>query len=240
MEPVIIIHGTFANEATWWRPDGDFCRLLDKELRRRGSTAKCWDSIPAEEAISEFGWSGLNSEASRSHAAELLSKKVESLSRNPFIEKIHFVAHSHGGNVLLKAFLLCRREIDNRKLGSFVFLGTPFLEYRSMNPPGSFWRHVRTRNEIMVRYGPNRNPGGIVFVIQSKHDEAYQLLSKAVHLRNSCSRLFVEIGAKVHNWRGASANVSQSSNVAETAARQIWNHTHTDAVLDGCRSILRR
>ena len=143
MEPVIVIHGTFANGATWWRPDGDFCRLLDNELRQSGSDARCWDSIPAKEAISEFGWSGLNSEASRSHAAELLSKKIASLSQRPFIEKIHFVAHSHGGNVLLKSFLLCRREIDNRKFGSFVFLGTPFFEFSSLNPTGAFWQKVK-------------------------------------------------------------------------------------------------
>jgi hypothetical protein len=192
MQPVIVIHGTFANEATWWRPGGSFCQLLDSHLKQEGSEAKCWDSIPAAEAISEFGWSGLNSEASRSHAAELLSKKIESLSRKPFIEKIHFVAHSHGGNVLLKSFLLCRREIDNRKFGSFVFLGTPFFEYSSLTPTGAFWQSVRNITEKQFVKNVIENArlaegghGERLFVIQSKYDEAYQLLSKAVHLRNS-------------------------------------------------------
>lgn len=183
MEPVIVIHGTFANKATWWRPDGDFCRLLDHQLKQRRSKAKCWDSIPAAEAISEFGWSGLNSEASRSHAAELLSKKIEGLSRKPLVEKIHFVAHSHGGNVLLKSLLLSRNEIDNQKLGSVVFLGTPFFEYSSLNPKGAYWRAVRN---VMEKYPVFKTLGeGRFYVIQSRHDEAYQLLSRAVHLRSS-------------------------------------------------------
>jgi hypothetical protein len=32
MEPVIVLHGTFANEATWWRPEGSFCKLLNSQL----------------------------------------------------------------------------------------------------------------------------------------------------------------------------------------------------------------
>ncbi|MCP1805984.1 esterase/lipase family protein [Bradyrhizobium japonicum] len=192
MEPVIIVHGTFADKATWWKPDGDFCRFLDDQLKQRGSKAKCWDSIPAAEAISEFGWSGLNSEASRSHAAELLSRKIVRLSRKPLIKKIHFVAHSHGGNVLLKSLLLCRSEISYTKLGSVVFLGTPFFEYSSLNPKGAFWREIRRivetdqRLQIVRSLQENR-----FYVIQSQHDEAYQLLSRAIHLRSSayaCSR----------------------------------------------------
>jgi hypothetical protein len=175
MEPVIVIHGTFANEATWWRPEGSFCRLLDTQLKQKGSEARCWDSIPSAEAISEFGWSGLNSEASRTHAAKLLSTKIQSLSQRPHIKKIHFVAHSHGGNVLLKSFLLCRREIDNQKLGTVVFLGTPFLEYSSVSPKGR--QRVGTISDI--------DSLGKFFVIHSKHDEAYHLLSKAIHFRSS-------------------------------------------------------
>jgi hypothetical protein len=87
------------------------------------------------------------------------------------------VAHSHGGNVLLKSFLLCRREIDNQKLGTVVFLGTPFLEYSSVSPKGLFWQRVRTISDI--------DRLGKFFVIHSKHDEAYQLLSKAIHFRDS-------------------------------------------------------
>lgn len=80
MEPVIVIHGTFANEARWWRPDGSFCSILNGQLKLLGSEAKCWDSIPTEE-IGEFGWSGLNSEASRTHAAEMLAERILSLSQ---------------------------------------------------------------------------------------------------------------------------------------------------------------
>jgi hypothetical protein len=162
------------------------------QLKGRGSKATCWDSVSVAEAVSRFGWSGLNSEASRSHAAELLSKEIASLSRKPTIEKIHVVAHSHGGNVLLKSLLLCRREIDERKLGTIVFLGTPFFKYRSLNPDGAFWRTVRgiTERQFAIdmaqqgRLSNGDDDYGRFVVIQSRHDEAFHLLSRAVQLRS--------------------------------------------------------
>ena len=71
MQPTIVIHGSFSNEATWWRPEGSFCRLLDERLNQKGSKAKCWDSISTAGVAYEFGWSGLNSEASRSSITDL-------------------------------------------------------------------------------------------------------------------------------------------------------------------------
>src|SRR5262245_58030269 len=98
MEPVIVLHGTFASEATWWRPEGSFCALLNKTLKDMGCDAKCWDSIPME-VIAEFRWNGLNSEASRTYAARTLAKTILDLSLKQEVKKMHFVAHSHGGNV---------------------------------------------------------------------------------------------------------------------------------------------
>jgi pimeloyl-ACP methyl ester carboxylesterase len=195
MEPVIVVHGTFANEATWWRPDGSFCKILNSQLELMGSDAKCWDSIPTE-AIGEYGWSGLNSEASRTYGAEKLAKKILELSQREGVRKIHFVAHSHGGNVLVKSLLLFRRKIAKEKLGCFIFLGTPFISYKSISPPSLFaslffldsgvWQRAqRVTEEAKLRKEYSEYYGGTFFSIQSKHDEAFQVLRHSVELRNS-------------------------------------------------------
>src|SRR5215510_10567593 len=67
LEPVIIIHGTYAKDLKWYRRGSDFCRRLDDQPRLRGSRAKCWaDLAPDEE---EFSWSGANSETERLFAS---------------------------------------------------------------------------------------------------------------------------------------------------------------------------
>jgi hypothetical protein len=198
MEPVIVIHGTFANEASWWRPEGDFCKLLNNHLKVIGSAAKCWDSIK-EDAIGEYGWSGLNSEASRTHAAQILTKKILELSALEAVEKIHFVAHSHGGNVLIKSLMLVRGRIAKEKLGCFVFLGTPFFSYGSLAPrslwmsklllDSELWRRAEVALEKVKSpwkgYSQHysRTYGGTFFSINSTNDEAFQVLQHCVQLR---------------------------------------------------------
>src|SRR6266851_4156965 len=177
-EPVIVIHGTFDNDATWWRPDGSFCERLDNRLRQQGSCARCWDSMAAADAIREFRWNGLNSEASRTHAAELLATKIAALIEKQSVERVHFVAHSHGGNVLLKALFLSRVNVYDDKLGSVIFLGTPFFSYKSMT---SNWRFIGKFSKIRDGEYYRKN----FFVIASKYDEAYRLLRHAVQFRDS-------------------------------------------------------
>jgi pimeloyl-ACP methyl ester carboxylesterase len=186
MEPVLVIHGTFASEGTWWRPTGSFCERLDSRLKEKGCPARCWDSILADEVIGDFRWEAPNSEAARTHAAEILSKKIISLLERPEIRKLHFVAHSHGGNVLLKSLFLSRRTIDSDKLGNFVFLGTPFYGYKSLQPRGYFWRNIINLHDRVRQSEDYASEfGGAYFVIRSKHDEAFHLLRHALHLRES-------------------------------------------------------
>ena len=195
MEPVIVVHGTFASGSNWWRPEGSFCALLNTTLKDMGSHARCWNSIP-KDVVAEYGWSGLNSEASRTHAATILAKRILDLSLKQEVTKLHFVAHSHGGNVLIKALLLIRRKIDAGKLGCFIFLGTPFFSYRSIRPPSLFdqlfflesavWtRAHQSAQDVRLRPEYNERYGGKFFAIQSKHDEAFQALRHSIELRNS-------------------------------------------------------
>ena len=140
---VIVVHGTFANPPResgfgssplqWWQSGGSFTKALDVALHRRGSTARChasfdlddlarWDSRP-----SWFGWSGDNSEVERRRGAYDLAAYIRALQNDERIGTIHIVAHSHGGNVVRRALRYLNRP--QRKLGSVVCLGTPFLHF---------------------------------------------------------------------------------------------------------------
>ena len=102
----ILIHGTFAGprpDAKQWyelsreQPDS-FIARLESALRARGT------AVP--DLWQEFSWSGANAHADRVSAAEKLYQLLRSeLTTSPDSEFL-FIAHSHGGNVALKALEL--------------------------------------------------------------------------------------------------------------------------------------
>jgi hypothetical protein len=54
-------------------------------------------------------------------------------------DKVHFVAHSHGGNVVMEALLLCAADTDildntQARIGRWVTVGTPFLRTEPSAP----------------------------------------------------------------------------------------------------------
>ena len=77
-EPVIAVHGTFAQDAVWWRARGQFCVALDRELERRGSPASL---LGLDEDIPEFRLEGSNSEIARGAAAESLPDYITAVQR---------------------------------------------------------------------------------------------------------------------------------------------------------------
>jgi hypothetical protein len=128
LETVIVVHGTFAAGATWWRQDGSFCARLDRELQSRGSPARCWAHVASD--AGEFVWTGRNSDLEREAAARDLARYINDIVATQPISRCHFICHSHGGNV----FMLMREFLDVDTFeavlnGSKVFLGTPFYEY---------------------------------------------------------------------------------------------------------------
>ena len=129
-EPIIIVHGTFASADTWWRRGSDFCAALDGALATLASPAKSWGS--ERQCPVEFSWSGLNSDRARAQAAQALGEYVNDLVAPVEVSRIHFVCHSHGGNVILQAseHLAPRAKIAVGR-GMKVFLGTPFYHYDS-------------------------------------------------------------------------------------------------------------
>jgi hypothetical protein len=90
---------------------------------------------PALEAgfdYSAFSWSGLNRHRDRVRGARRLSssvnefaKRVQTTADDPLI--VNFVAHSHGGNVVLEAL---RHLGANVRVGRVSLLGTPLVTVR--------------------------------------------------------------------------------------------------------------
>jgi len=123
-ETVVLIHGTFANRAaSWWLPGSDFCRKLDSSLLQRNSRARCWAHIDSDKDV--FAWTGDNLESERCIAGDRLAKEIADLETSADTHRYHIVAHSHGGNVVLRA--LRSLAEDPKKLGAVIFLGTPVL-----------------------------------------------------------------------------------------------------------------
>jgi len=58
---------------------------------------------PAHELWCAFSWDGENSDASRVKAGLRLGKLLHFIATHDPSARIHVIAHSHGGNVLLKA-----------------------------------------------------------------------------------------------------------------------------------------
>jgi hypothetical protein len=107
----------------WFHEESNFHKRLTIELRNGG----------VEVRTKAFSWSGSNSVRHRASAAEELSKLLAS---DPPEARSIVIAHSHGGNVALKAI---------SKLGSraasihLITLATPFLRAFPTRVGPSFW-----------------------------------------------------------------------------------------------------
>jgi len=88
---IIVVHGTFAANESWYRSDGDFVKSLKESMAFLPEGDICKKS-----AIISFRWSGNNSFRSRLEAAKDL---VELILSYPSGEPIVLVLHSHAGNV---------------------------------------------------------------------------------------------------------------------------------------------
>ena len=118
---VFLIHGTFASNAKWI----DHHSILATKIQER---------IPGI-SVRPFRWSGQNSYAERSIAADELAKTIKNATTSPQ-SRVHLIGHSHGGNV---ALLAMKDENANAAVTSISFLGTPFFSFR----PRSYETAVR-------------------------------------------------------------------------------------------------
>ena len=110
---VTLIHGTWAQNAPWTQSGSPLREALRSKL--------------GETTFRAFQWSGENSFAARSAAAEGLKDFLfEGIEQSPE-DKQAIIAHSHGGNVALEA--LNNFEAAER-VDAVVCLATPFITTR--------------------------------------------------------------------------------------------------------------
>ena len=109
---ILVIHGTFnrpdlKKKPEWFEPDpadkDNFCTMLNAALKGTNLEDAVWRDIDRTEI---FSWTGDNNHYDRCCAAEdLRDYMLAMLEKDPEL-RIHIVAHSHGGNVALKAIEL--------------------------------------------------------------------------------------------------------------------------------------
>lgn len=100
MNIVFLVHGTWGRgEVAWYQPSVEsngFPENLKKAWLEYGIQDNSVTFVP-------FEWSGHNSHAARLEGAKALAAKLLKISEDNSEVTFHFVAHSHGGNVVLKA-----------------------------------------------------------------------------------------------------------------------------------------
>ena len=99
----VIVHGTWADEATWWRWPTEFPQYINQNP---GDVYK---------GPRPFKWSGDNTHEARTEGGQAL---VRWMQEHP-AEKLTVVAHSHGGNV---GFIASQMGLKIQKL---ILMGTP-------------------------------------------------------------------------------------------------------------------
>lgn len=117
---LVLVHGTFAAQAGWMQ-NGSLCRkILGSESGDRVSF------VP-------FGWTGKNNQEARLAASRDLVQTVRSqLEGDPSEKRVVILAHSHGGNIALKAL----EELHSvPQVAGVVCMATPYFSVRVRNTP---------------------------------------------------------------------------------------------------------
>jgi Putative serine esterase (DUF676) len=116
---VLLVHGTWAQHATWCKEDSTFVQNLKWSDQHEGNRAAI-DQILVE----SLEWSGENSHQARIDAAYGLRIKILNIRYDNPNCKISLVGHSHGGNVI--RYALADSKV-RQCINSVVTLATPFF-----------------------------------------------------------------------------------------------------------------
>src|SRR5687767_8695828 len=87
---IVLIHGTFSPEASWTQPTSELRRALQRQMG-------------ADAHLESFPWSGKNTAVERYAGAQDLMEHLRSVTVDYPGTPIAIIAHSHGGNVTLRA-----------------------------------------------------------------------------------------------------------------------------------------
>lgn len=122
---ILIVHGTWNAPVDlaprWYQlrtdaPD-NFCARLNARLAERGMPGCIWRAGP--KGPIHFSWSGNNDHQSRLDAAHALWSLMLQIIEDDPSARIHLVAHSHGGNVVLAAV---QRYLEHLEGSANLFL----------------------------------------------------------------------------------------------------------------------
>lgn len=112
---VTLVHGTFARDAFWAKPNSAFAEELQSRV-----------DCPIE--FHSWQWSGENDFLGREKASSDFGKYLSAIAEDRDKETVHYiVAHSHGGNVVLDAV---RNTSSGSGLEKLILLGTPFFQFK--------------------------------------------------------------------------------------------------------------
>jgi hypothetical protein len=104
MNSTLLVHGTFARQASWWRSGGDFHTYILQEV--------AGDLYSAPDA---FSWSGIYSDAARLLGSEDLVAWLQAHATGA----VDLISHSHGGSVAMLA------SYAPLSIGKLVLLSCP-------------------------------------------------------------------------------------------------------------------
>jgi pimeloyl-ACP methyl ester carboxylesterase len=132
-----IVHGTFAKDESWWRLGNEFDQTFADELEvalsSKGISETVWKpALDSGFTYDDFSWSGANRHRDRVTGAKDIAANLERLGEQLGVSEaspltVNFVAHSHGGNVVLE---ILRRLPRNIQVGRVALLGTPLISFR--------------------------------------------------------------------------------------------------------------
>lgn len=109
----IIIHGTWAQDESWYKPQGDFFKALQS----------CALELNIVDDVIPFAWSGKLGYVSQLNAAQDLEKIIS------LYDWVILVGHSHGVTVGILASMILVKNISNDvdyfKIKKFYALGVP-------------------------------------------------------------------------------------------------------------------
>jgi hypothetical protein len=176
----ILVHGTFGAPADgiakWYQPDpdepGNFFNMLADTFRKigyehivclEGTLERLRDTLPPIQdaspqhfdcAILSFVWTGKNDHNDRVKAGEQLYQLLEDITKADPSARIYLVAHSHGGNVVLRALqhYTYRMAIGNLRYSDSLsypgMIGERTMQVMTLLAGGkseAFWRRMSSK-----------------------------------------------------------------------------------------------
>ena len=115
----IIIHGTWAQNESWYQPQGDFFKAVHR----------CVQETKMVDQVVSFSWSGLLSYHFQFEAAQRLQKIIETY------DWVILIGHSHGATVgIIASQLLVQKQTSFGKIKKFYALGVPVDSSQKIYP----------------------------------------------------------------------------------------------------------